>query len=568
MEDYKKAILNYSDNPRINGLLNYIVTELKDFTEEQAGHITELSAIGKALSAQKDPSLALEKILAQARRFTNADGGTLYLENEDETELVFHVVHTESLNIFMGGTSGKEVTIPNVKIILEDGTKNMQNVSAYVANTNEIVNIPDVYEAEGFNFDGTKKFDKALNYRSKSMLVIPMTDHEDELIGVLQLINARDRISGETIPFTHETEEMVQSLASQAAVVLTQQKLIRDLKELFESFIRAIATAIDEKSRYTGGHISRVTELTMMLAHKLNEIDEGPFAEFQFTANEMEELRIAAWMHDTGKITTPEHVVDKSTKLETIFDRVELLKTRWQTIRTLKRMEAEKRKVEVLTSNGNSSEAKLQEIDKNLENDLAQLNDDLDFIVRMNTGGEFLQDEFLERIQSIGKLTYEENGKTYPYLTEDEIENLCIRKGTLTHDEREIINNHATMSIRILEKLTWPKKLVRVPEIAGAHHEKLDGTGYPNGLKELDLSLQARILAVADVFEALSAKDRPYKAPMPLSQAVKILGFMVKDRHLDGHIVDLFTSTNMHLEYAKKHLNPAQIDLELTSVEG
>ena len=549
----------FSENPRIHKLIEKVVGELKMFTEDQARHINDLVRIGSALSAERDLNRILEMILAQARRFTNADGGTLYLLSEDRQSLAFNVVHTDSLNIFQGGTSGNEVKLPNVPLYDDNGEENHSNVSAHVALTGKVVNIEDVYEAKGFNFDGARKFDESLHYRSMSMLVVPMRDHEGEIIGVLQLINARDN-NGETIAFAAELEGMTHALASQAAVVLTQQRLISDLKNLFESFIEAIATAIDEKSKYTGGHIARVTELTMEIANKINETDEGEFADFSFSEDELEELRIATWLHDTGKITTPEYVVDKSNKLETVFDRVELVRTRWQAIRLAKRLD-------VLNKLLYTVEEKLDPVVRDrlideMKADLKQLDDDLEFLVTTNKGGEFMADDKIERLKKIASHTYNVgNGTDIPYLTEDEVYNLSIRKGTLTDEEREIMNNHVVMSIKILEQLPWPRKMSNVPAIAGAHHEKLDGTGYPNGWKEEEISLQGRIMAVADVFEALSAKDRPYKDPMPLSQAVKILGFMVKDRHLDERIVKLFVESGLVKEYAERHLAKEQIDL-------
>ncbi len=566
VDNSDKTMNQFSKDPRINELLVRVTSDLKEFTEEQARHLNELAAIGCALSAERDTSRVLEMILSQARKFTGADGGTLYLFSEDGRELVFHVLHNETLKSYMGGTSGKPVTLPNVPLYDEQGNPNRANVSAHVAIEGKIVNIPDVYEAEGFNFEGTKKFDKSLGYRSMSMLVAPMRDHEDVIIGVLQLINAKDKATGKTIPFSASVVEMTMALASQAAMVLTQQRLIRDLKNLFDSFIRAIATAIDEKSKYTGGHISRVAELTMMIAEKVNEVKEGTYADFEFNEDELEELRIAAWMHDTGKITTPEYVVDKSNKLETIFDRIDLVKTRWQAITLLRLLEAEREKV-ALASEGADTE-KIEEIDKRCAADLDRLDKELEFITKANTGGEFMADEKIEHLEKIAKGAFSVKGEQHPFLMEDEVYNLAIRKGTLTDEEREIINNHAPMTIKILEQLPWPKKLARIPEIAGGHHEKLDGSGYPSGLKDDQISLQSRIMAVADIFEALSARDRPYKDPMPLSQAIKILGFMVKDNHVDSDVVDLFVNSGLVYEYARQYLDSEQIDVEPEKVKA
>jgi len=557
----------YSENPRINKLIQDLVGELKQFTEEQARNINDLVEIGTALSAERDNKRVLEMILSQARRFTHADGGTLYLVTDDQRELAFHVMHNDTLNTFQGGTSGNEITIPNVLLYCDDCTPNHANVSAHVALTGELINIPDVYVAEGFNFEGTKKFDASLKYRSQSMLVVPMRDHEDEIIGVLQLINAKDT-EGETIPFPVEQEGMIHALASQAAVALTQQRLIFDLRNLFESFIQAIATAIDEKSKYTGGHIARVTELTMMIAGELNNWDTGPYADVVLNENELEELRIAAWLHDTGKITTPEYVVDKSNKLETVFDRIELVKARFDAIRLERKLRAYEKLIEELGDNVDPR--KVDEAKASAQSDIEAINDDLDFLETTNKGGEFMADEKIDRLKGIAARKYQggANVDETSFLTDNEVYNLSIRKGTLTDEERDIMNNHVVMSIKILEELPWPRKMSNVPEIAGGHHEKLDGTGYPNKLKGDEISLQARIMAVADVFEALSAKDRPYKDPMPLSQAIKILGFMVKDNHLDGDVVNLFIKSGLVFEYAKKYLDKSQIDIKLEDVTG
>jgi len=554
------AASTFSENPRIDRLLNNVVSELRVFTEEQAQQITDLAEIGKAMSAERDPATVLELILSQARKYTTADAGTLYMLTPDHQELVFHVMHNETLKSFGGGTSGNEIDLPNVSLYETNGEPNHANVCAHVAVTAETVNIPDVYEAQGFNFDGPKKYDSMTKYRSQSMLVIPMKNHEDEILGVLQLINAKDRQTGVVIPFSHEVVDLAVALASQAAVLLTQQQLIDDLKNLFESFIRAIAMAIEEKSNYTGGHIGRVAELTMRIADMVNSLDEGPFADTQFSADQMDELRIAAWMHDTGKITTPEFVVDKANKLETIVDRIELVKTRWQAIKLERALTAEQAKVKLMQ--GPFDPSQIQAIDEACKKDLARLDEDLEFLEITNQGGEFLADDKLERLNALARERYQVNGIEHLFLQEDEVLNLSIRKGTLTEDEREKINDHASMTKKILDSLPWPKKMQDVPSIAAAHHEKLDGTGYPLGLQESQISLQSRIMAVADIFEALSASDRPYKQPMPLSQAIKILGFMVKDNHIDEDIVALLTKSGMLLSYAKEYMKSEQIDVD------
>ncbi|MBU0730712.1 MAG: GAF domain-containing protein [Proteobacteria bacterium] len=542
----------YSEHRAINILLKQTVDIVKDFSEGQVSHIHELVKIGLALSAEKHLERLLEMIVSEARRFTNADGGTLYIRKEKEDLLDFAIVQNDSLNVRMGGTNEK-ITWPSVSLKNSDGSDNYQNVSAYCALKGEAINIPDVYDAEGFDFQGTKDFDAKTGYRSKSMLVIPMRDHEDEVIGVLQLLNVRDRESGEVVSFPTDEIEIITSLASQAAIAITNMRLIQGLEDLLNAFVKTIADAIDEKSPYTAGHILRVAELTETIAQEINRVDKGIFSDMRFNDDQMAEIRMAAWMHDVGKITTPEYVVDKATKLETIFDRMELVRHR---------LEIAKRDAEIkhlraaLQSQGGVADIDRQALDA----DLGKISEQERFLEKVNVGGEFLADDAVETIQDIARMKISISGKERSFLDENEVANLSIRKGTLTGKERDKINNHVTMSIRMLEGLPFPKKLRYVPFYAGMHHEKLDGSGYPRGLSGEDIPVQARMLAVADVFEALTASDRPYKQGKLLSESMKILGFMVKDNHLDGNICDLMVESGMIAEYARKVLNKRQQD--------
>jgi len=547
----------YSDHPPIDRLIASIVHELRTFTEEQARNISDLAEIGKAMSAERNLSHILELILSQARRFTRADAGTLYLLTEDRRELAFYVLHNDTLNTYMGGTSNQKVTLPNV-LLYTNEQPNHSNVSAFVALTNKTVNISDAYKEEGFNFEGTKTFDKITGYRSQSMLVVPMCDHENEMIGVLQLINSKNT-EGESIPFSSDVMDLTEALASQAAVMLTQQNLIKNLKDLFESFIKAIATAIEKKSNYTGGHIQRVTELTMKIAEKINQTKKGPFSETCFSQDEMEELRIAAWMHDTGKITTSNHIVDKSMKLEGIFNRIELIKTRWETISLSKQLAAEQEKARLKQKKADHH--KIEQIDQQCQTELSELADEFAFLEKINHGGEEMSEAKIARLNQIAAKTFQFGQRITRYLTDNEVENLSIRKGTLTKDERDIMESHAEMTIKILESLPWPRKLKNVPRIAGAHHERLDGTGYPMKYGAAEINLQSRIMAVSDIFEALSAPDRPYKKPMSVSEAIKILKSLIKENHIDRDIVELLLDSGLINEYAIRYLKKEQIDL-------
>ncbi|TFB09956.1 GAF domain-containing protein [Candidatus Marinimicrobia bacterium MT.SAG.2] len=541
--------------------------DLEKFAQKQRDQTRKLIDIGIALSAEKNISVLLELIVDSAREFTNADGGTLYLVSEDESSLEFEIVQTDSLNIRMGGKTGEEINWPPVPLYKEDGSPNKENVSADVAISKKLVNIPDVYDVEGFNFEGTRKFDESTGYRSKSMLVIPMLNHENEIIGVLQLINARDIDSNETIPFPDDDIDLTASVASQAAIALTNVRLIQDLKDLFDSFIKTIATAIDEKSPYTAGHITRVANLTMEIAHVVNKTKWGKYGDLTFNEDELEELRLAAWMHDVGKITTPEHVVDKSTKLEKIFDRVELLQVRFDAIKYQTYSEWYEKKAELIESKGNDPE-EIKKLDEEYSGKISQIETDAEFCIKANTPGEFMEDEAIEHLIEISKKTFNLGGETRHYLSEDELENLSIKRGTLNVSDRKIIENHAMMTLKMLNELPFSKKLKHVPAYAASHHEKLDGTGYPLKMKGEEISAQARIMAIADIFEALTAKDRPYKKPMMLSQAIKILGFMVKDDHIDGDFVEIFLKEGLAETYAKEHLLPTQIDWKTSDLEN
>jgi len=547
-----------SQDKRLNQLLKSVLVEVKLYAEDQIKHIKQLTNIGLALSAEKNINKLLEIILEYARDLSHADAGTLYILDEDEKSLRFEIMQNDTMETRMGGTSGVEISLPKVPLYV-NGKPNHSNVSSYTALTGETVNIPDVYEAKGFDFTGPKEYDAATGYRSKSMLVIPMKNHENKIIGVLQLLNSKIPETGKVAEFSKEYVDLVASLASQAAVALTNTQLIQDLENLFYAFIKSIATAIDEKSPYTGGHINRVVDLTMTMAEAINKTDQGPLGDAFFSKDELEELRLAAWMHDIGKITTPEYVVDKASKLETIFNRIKLVEIRFHMIAKSIENESLQRKIELM-QNHTGDETNIERLDEELAVQLKSLKDDFNFVKECNQSVEFMSDDKIDRIKEIATKTFISPEGKQPYLTEEEVENLCIRKGSLTEKERKTIENHASMTKKMLNELPFPVKLGRVPEYASSHHEKLDGSGYPLGLLEKELPLQSRIMVIADIFEALTAKDRPYKKPMNLSQAIKILGFLKKDKHIDPDIHDLFLERRLFYEYAQKEMAPEQID--------
>jgi HD-GYP domain-containing protein (c-di-GMP phosphodiesterase class II) len=510
--------------------------------EDLGQRLEQLNQIGASLSAERDINRLLEAILTAAKSITGADGGTLYRLTEEKT-LRFEIVRTSSLKYYLGGSSGNPVPFYPIQLY-KDGTPNHSMIAAHAALTGKTVNIADAYTAEGFDFSGTRAFDAKTGYRSKSFLTVPMRNHERETIGVLQLINAHDP-SGEIVAFSASDQRLAESLASQAAIALTNRMLINQLEELFESFINLINSAIDEKSPYTGGHCQRVPVLTMLLAEAVNDTREGPLSEFKMTEKDRYELKIAGLLHDCGKVTTPVHVVDKATKLETIYDRIHLIDTRFEVL---------KRDLEIEGLRGSLDPKKLRDR-------LRALEDDRRFLHACNIGGERMREEDIERVRRIGAYRWRDvSGHEANFLTDDELKNLTIRAGTLTEDERKVINHHIVATIKMLEALPWPKHLTRVPEYAGGHHERMDGKGYPKGLKREEMSVQARCMGIADIFEALTARDRPYKKGKTLSESLEILGRMKLNHHVDPDLFDIFVRKKVYRRYAEMFLDQEQID--------
>ena len=573
-----------------------------------ASSFQRLIDIGIALSAERDTNVLMETILLEAKSLSNADGGTLYIRTPDN-RLKFEIMRTDSLNIAMGGTTGKDINFPPLNLFdPETGEENHKNVASAAVLTGDSINIPDAYENESFDFSGTKKFDEGTGYRSKSFLCVPLKNSQNQVIGVLQLLNAVDADTGEVIEFRPDIQPLIEALGSQAAVALDNQQLLESQKKLLDSFIELIASAIDAKSPYTGGHCQRVPELTKMLAAAACDQQDGPFSDFALTDEQWYELHIAAWLHDCGKVTTPEYVVDKATKLETIYNRIHEILNRFEIVKRDRVIDYLKAVID-----GGDAETLRAE----LETQLAQIDDDYAFIAESNVGGEFMAPERVERVKQIADIKWTRTLSDRIGLSHEELKrierepepalpvqenllsdrydhviyrenkeqtaaddnpwgfkldvpehlynlgevyNLCIARGTLTEEERFKINDHIVQTIIMLEALPFPKDLARVPEFAGGHHEKMDGNRYPKKLNKDDMSVPARIMAIADIFEALTAADRPYKAPKKLSDSVKIMSFMKKDAHIDDQLFELFLTSGVYKEYAERFLLPEQLD--------
>jgi len=527
----------------------------------QRDELQKLNEIGISLSSERNITKLLDLILSKSMEITSADAGSLYIVEDitDVEEDPANYFHNKHLKCKHTKNYSKEVPFKEFTMPISPNS-----IAGYVAFSGKPLNLPDVYnipKGVPYGFGG-RKFDEAIGYRTMSMLVVPMLNRNNETIGVIQLINKKSVPSASlsntevteriVIPFNKVDDDFIYSLASQAAVAYENQILFEAHKNLLDAFIRVIADAIDKKSPYTGGHCNRVPILTEMLTRAACESNEAPFDLFNLTREQWYELHIAAWLHDCGKVITPPHVMDKRTKLETIYDRIHTVRMKFEVLMR----DAEIHYLRALLS----KESDPEQLEKVYKAEVQQLEDQIKFLEEINIGGEFLADQKIRRLEEIARKQICIDGKERALLSEEEVHNLSIRKGTLTDEERKEINDHIIVTIDMLEKLPFPRSLMRVPEYAGGHHEKMDGTGYPKGLTREQMSIPARIMAIADVFEALTAEDRPYKKGKMLSEAMRIMGHMKADNHLDPDLFNLFVKTGIYRQYAEKYMSPELID--------
>lgn len=500
--------------------------------ENLQSQIARLNQIGIALSSEHNLNKLLELIVTEARRFTVADGGSLYIKEGEK--LNFLVAQTESLEARTQQKSFKSFYVPLTK----------ESISGYVATTGKTLNIADVYHIPPtVEYRFNKEFDRRMSYRSKSMLTVPMRDHNDEIIGVLQLVNSLD-LDGRVVPFRKEYEALILSLASQAAVAIRNAKLIEDIKSLFRSLVRYSAKAIDSRSPHTAGHSGRVAKYSLRIAQAINEEKDGAFASIKFSPEQLEELRMAGWLHDIGKIGVKESVLEKGTKLND--DQIETVAERFAVIKASLQLEHCRQRSALLQAGNNDAEA-LAEIDRKLAAGLEAAESDLEFLRRINIP-EVMQQGDVDRLRAIAERTFIDpcTSEMRYYLTSHEFENLAVLRGNLTAGERKEIQRHVDYTMEILRKIPFTKDLENIPIIAAAHHEMLDGSGYPQGLKGDDIPLQARIMCISDIYDALSSKDRPYKKAMPLEKSLAILQEEAKRGKLDANLIELFIRRKLY----------------------
>jgi len=507
-----------------------------------------LNKIGVALSTERNTDALLELILTKSREITSCDAGSLYLVEEEPggaKHLVFKLTQSDSHSVPF-----RQFTLPI----------DTRSIAGYAAATGQVLNIKDAYRIRHLPFRCNRDFDQRFGYRTKSMLVVPMKDQKDEVIGVLQLINAkkhrearltsRKAVQEEVIPFSQRSQELASSLASQAAVALENNLLYRDIQRLFEGFVKASVTAIESRDPTTFGHSERVAKLTVGLAEAVDRSDSGPYKDIHFTREDIQEIRYASLLHDFGKVGVREEVLVKAKKLYPA--QMELVNKRFLYIRKAMELEAYRKKLDFVLRNGNQNfEEIFAQIDVEQQSQLQTLDEFLHNILQANEPA-VLPEKTSEKLVEIAGWTFQDpTGPTEPLLAPEELRFLSIPKGSLDPDERLQIESHVIHSFRFLSQIPWTKELKNIPEIARAHHEKLDGSGYPYRMKESDIPFQSKIMTISDIFDALTARDRPYKRAVPAERALDIIGEEVKSQLLDPVLFRLFVEAKIYQITAK-----------------
>ena len=470
-------------------------------------NLRDVVRLGVELTTEKNKNKLFEKLLRTAMEISGCDAGTLYLYRGGC--LHFKIMKTLSQGVNRG-ENGELIDLPPVELREE-------NVCAFSAIHRELINVPDVYSSDRFDFSGPRRYDAMTGYRTGSMLVIPLEDSEGILIGVLQLINKLDEKGG-FIPFTEDDELILQSLGSMTAVSLANVIYTEEIKAQMFSFVQAFATAVDERTPYNGSHTRKVTVYAEKLAQRINELHEQGLTEEHFDENRMEQLMLAAALHDIGKLVVPLNVMNKASRLDAGLPAV---RQRFAYLEAL---------YELDMLRGRITREQWRKETEDLRESLA--------LIEEKDGAGVLSDEDLARLEAIaGKVYTRESGERIPYLTEAERECMLIRKGTLTSAERGIMESHVSMTDKILSKVRFNHKYADARRFAAGHHEYLNGTGYPGGLAAEQLPLETRILTVVDVFDALTCTDRPYKKPIPRPRAFAILREMAKDGQIEERLV-------------------------------
>lgn len=543
--------------------------------------LPDLLALNDSL-INDDYPVIIEKVMRVARKACDADG-CFFFSVSDNKYINLEYSRVNSLNVGISGTENMaffpSVFLPDVK------NRSRKAPSEYCALNREIINSPNIFQTTGIDTDLIAKFDDANNYSTISLLAIPLVDRKDNLLGVAQFTNAKDA-NGKIISFTTEAQKVVLSVCKLITIALENKNQKEAYSQLLESFIEVLARAIDAKSPYTGSHCQRVPIIARLLATAAVQETTGNLKTFEMSPDDWYTLHIASWLHDCGKVTTPEYIVDKATKLETIFNRIHEIRNRFEILRR-------DAHIEYLQKRLNNIDTK-QHLQAEFVAKVKQLEEDFAFVAKCNTGDIELNDRDIARLEQISQIQFVryfnrmlglswaerdnvENKDFYvhparenllqnrkdqifgPY-NRGELYNLEIRRGTINKEERNKINEHIVVTIDMLKALPFPKELSKVVEYAGAHHERIDGKGYPNGLTGDQMSVPAKIMAIADIFEALTANDRPYKEPKKLSEVLRIMQQMKHNGHIDPDLYDVFIRSKVYQDYAEQYMDKNQID--------
>ena len=550
--------------------------------ESAETQLSELLELNNKILREKDYDVVLSQILGYAQSTSQSDGIFIYILNDDNF-FNLEVTRINSLNINKVGSDNislyATIYLPELK------NKPIKSMAESCAYNKEIVNSANVFSSSDYDNKLFKRFETEKNYTVVSCLSLPIINRKGHLIAVIQLINAKDNY-GKIISYNQEMQKQLQSIASLIGITLENRQLRASYNQLLESFIEVLARAIDAKSPYTGAHCQRVPVIARMLATAAVQQTSGPLKNFEMSRDDWYALNIASWLHDCGKITTPEYIVDKATKLETIYNRIHEIRDRFEILRRDAHIEYLKKRL----ANTESQE----ELQKEFIGKVKQLEDDFSFIARCNTGDTPVTEADIRRLEKLTEIKfmryfdrtkglswserenikdmrayqnpgYEELLQNRPDLISKgynygELYNLEIPRGTITKEEREKINEHIVVTIDMLKAIHFPKELSKVVEYAGAHHERIDGKGYPNGLTGEQMSIPAKIMAIADIFEALTASDRPYKEPKKLSEVLRIMKDMKNEGHIDPDLYHVFIESGVYKEYAEQYISPNQID--------
>lgn len=549
---------------------------------ETSAVLEEFLNISDSITTEPDYLSSIAKIIDLAGHTCSAEVGFFYTFTDDKF-LNLEYSYNEKLNIRKFGSDNN---IYQTGIFIPDSRSKQQKsaIERCVIN-NEIINLPDIYSSTKLDNTFFANYDSLNDYLSLSLLTIPLVNRKGYVIGAVQYINPKD-IKGKNISFTKDMQEDISALCNLATLILENRKLSEDYIRLLESFIEVLARAIDAKSPYTGAHCQRVPVIARMLATAAVQEENGPLKDFEMSNDDWYALNIASWLHDCGKVTTPEYIVDKATKLETIYNRIHEIRNRFEILRRDAHIEYLKKRL--------ANVAPQETLQAEFVNKIRELEAEFDLVARCNIGDTPLTDKDIEALDNISKkqfVRYFSRAKGISWAERDHMEdiesashpqmenllqnrqdqiwgqynrgelyNLKVRNGTINKEEREKINEHIIVTIDMLKALPFPKELSNVVEYAGAHHERIDGKGYPNGLTGDQMSIPAKIMAIADIFEALTANDRPYKEPKKLSQVLAIMKHMKETGHIDPDLYDVFIRAGVYKEYAEQYIDKEQID--------